>query len=250
MLAIFFLVRSGVGDTEHPFSNSAVPYWKISHQLTSISFKMHHTESNSPPENWEIKESLLIDTTKPALTLGDNLTRDLSLREQWHLANGYRTIIAAAREGQLRRLALCKRTWMVLMVRAWLPYWVRIDDWGVVAGELSSWTRAALALRPVLSHVSRWQERTADNLWSQRHVTSQLLRSLHSRCISHTEDSHDASGTQITATEVIERFLPWLAEDAELAQQVAQVWNDIVDRGEADKVRCMCDMCSTRVVPL
>lgn len=40
----------------------------------------------------------------------------------------------------------------------------------------------------------------------------------------------------------IELYLPWL-EEAELAQQVADAWNAVVDRGEADVVKCWCDLC-------
>lgn len=42
---------------------------------------------------------------------------------------------------------------------------------------------------------------------------------------------------------VFECYLPWLVRDVQLAQQVLEAWNAIVERGEADKVRCPCKEC-------
>lgn len=41
----------------------------------------------------------------------------------------------------------------------------------------------------------------------------------------------------------VARYLPWLEEDAELAQQVADVWNAIVEHGKADALECECFSC-------
>ena len=38
-------------------------------------------------------------------------------------------------------------------------------------------------------------------------------------------------------------YFAWLAEDAELAQQVADAWNELVRRGEAGKIKCDCQKC-------
>lgn len=35
----------------------------------------------------------------------------------------------------------------------------------------------------------------------------------------------------------VQRYLTWLKEDKELARQVADAWNAIVERGEADVVQ-------------
>lgn len=44
----------------------------------------------------------------------------------------------------------------------------------------------------------------------------------------------------------VKRYFPWL-EDAELAGQVADAWNEVVKRGEADKIKCPCKKCKTCV---
>ena len=36
--------------------------------------------------------------------------------------------------------------------------------------------------------------------------------------------------------EIIKRYMRWFAQDEELAQQVVNAWNAVVERGEADLV--------------
>lgn len=36
----------------------------------------------------------------------------------------------------------------------------------------------------------------------------------------------------------VQLYTVWLVEDAELSRQVAEAWNLLVERGEADVVRC------------
>lgn len=43
----------------------------------------------------------------------------------------------------------------------------------------------------------------------------------------------------------VERYLPWLARDGQLAREVAEAWNLVVDREEADVVKCPCERCSS-----
>ena len=43
---------------------------------------------------------------------------------------------------------------------------------------------------------------------------------------------------------LLELYLPWLQEDGTLAQQVAEAWNTVVRQGEADIVKCYCELCS------
>lgn len=42
--------------------------------------------------------------------------------------------------------------------------------------------------------------------------------------------------------EPIQRYLPWL-EVAELAQEMADAWNVVVEHREADVVKCECEKC-------
>lgn len=43
----------------------------------------------------------------------------------------------------------------------------------------------------------------------------------------------------------VTRYFPWLLEDAELSQRVADAWNAVVRRGGADLVACRCERCNS-----
>lgn len=43
---------------------------------------------------------------------------------------------------------------------------------------------------------------------------------------------------------LLKLYLPWLEQDADLAQRVADAWNAVVERGEADLAKCCCLQCS------
>lgn len=45
-----------------------------------------------------------------------------------------------------------------------------------------------------------------------------------------------------------ELYFRWLRDDAQLAQQVADAWNELVQRGDADLVKCYCRKCFEPVI--
>lgn len=47
------------------------------------------------------------------------------------------------------------------------------------------------------------------------------------------------------AVQRVERYLPWLEEDAELSQQVVDAWNEIVQSREVSEVKCPCQRCES-----
>lgn len=54
---------------------------------------------------------------------------------------------------------------------------------------------------------------------------------------------HARATREMLGPDPIELYLSWLHKDAELAQQVAEAWNEVVKRGEADVVKCTCEQC-------
>lgn len=182
--------------------------------------------------------------------------------EKLHLRIATRTIITAARGGRLRRLYASyhssnrKVTFFDVDVEppfaipALLPYWVAIEQWYNVVGGMHGWQTAASTLRWLLAHASLWLDVAEGSVSPRqnRELTSQEIQSLHSRYtridlheIIPLEASEPAEN--LAHMHPLEDYLPWLAEDAELCQRVADVWNGIVALGQADDQECMCARC-------
>lgn len=90
---------------------------------------------------------------------------------------------------------------------------------------------AALALRPLLAHASLWHTPRKDRM-----LTRQDVQDLQSR--------FEAAGVPKVARvspeglQTLGRYLTWLQEDGELAEQVADAWNAVVKRGGGNVVSC------------
>lgn len=78
-----------------------------------------------------------------------------------------------------------------------------------------------------------------------RHLSGQEVQSLQAHFHRLTKDMHSFFHAVACEHPPITSYLRWLAEDAELAQQVANAWNEVVRRGEADAVLCECNKCKT-----
>lgn len=165
-------------------------------------------------------------------------------RDRLHLAIACRTIATTARGGKLKRLS----THIEMQphaARALLSYWVQIEDWGNDRSEFGPWILAATQLRSLLSHASRWLGRKSRSSFRlDRSLSRQAIQSLQ----SHFKDEGTLTmsgerGHFFALTDTIERHVPWLT-DVELAQQVSDAWNTVVERGGADFVGCHCVKCA------
>lgn len=153
------------------------------------------------------------------------------------------TVIAAARTGHLRQAKCYTNGLQAFLIRELLPCWVNLEF--QETDRFSLWAGAAGSLRPVLSHASRWlgAPLAPSNLTLERRLTGEQVQELHSffkkQGIPKLENCAWHKGAWSRA---FEGYLPWL-EEAGMAQQVADAWNSVVDRGEADKVKCPCVLC-------
>ena len=136
-----------------------------------------------------------------------------------------------------------------LRARALLPYWVQVKTWHPQLSEPSFWTLAAARLRSflVLASLRRdWLQSNSSphsSSGSTRLLTYQDLQAVHSYRENGGKLPRERYSPQLAHQFVFECYLPWLLQDADLAQQVLDVWAAIVERGEADKVECPCVGC-------
>lgn len=171
--------------------------------------------------------------------------------DRLHLSIATRTVITAARGGRLQRLHAGFEDADVeppFAIPTLLPYWVTIEEWYHVVGCLEGWHVAASTLRILLAHNSRWlgvgQGTAAAR--PDRELTGQDVQSFYS---SYSHDYiHEIVPLEGERHEdefehPLMRYLEWLAEDAEVAQRVADAWNAVVQRGQADDQGCSCDRC-------
>lgn len=163
-----------------------------------------------------------------------------------HIAVACRTIIAAAKGGQLRHLfaGFFHDFDYPFAVRSLLPYWVPMESWLRVSETPDGWLKSASTFRPLLAHASLWLDvaEGSELTRSDRELTRQEVQSLN----AHFSDDKMPEVAPLGGnweTQPVERYLPWLEEDAELAQRVADAWNAVVRSGKADETVCSCSRC-------
>lgn len=225
-----------------------MPLWELSRNLVRLSFDF----------GWapELREDVEVEeqTEESVNSVEAPPTAELETKEErdaYNLTIACRTVVAAAKGGHLRVLTASRFVQSPFAVRALLPLWVQLEPTEDQKYAFA-WQGAALSLRALLWHVSRKLD-TADKEAQEqrstvdvdRHLTAQQLQSLQWRFVPE-----ELPRIQVTPwpndfpPQPVQRYLPWLAEDAELAQQVADAWNAVVERGEADKVKCPCEKCT------
>lgn len=177
----------------------------------------------------------------------------------------WRTIVSAAGGGRLRRLDIpgyCgDALWKPFAVRSLLPAWVGIDDWsmdddqerwgrgddGLRNSRSKDWLMAAVLLRRALYHMSRLRHQRAESE-TRRHLSCGDVKAMH---VEFMDDPPLFCHQPYKQEEEQEpecyrpwrRYLAWLRDDEELAQQVADAWNAVVKRGGADLLPCYCRKC-------
>lgn len=169
-----------------------------------------------------------------------------------------RTLVTAARGSGLRRLALDriheKMLWKCFAIPSLLPCWVGINEWATYSrSKPVPWLGAAIALRPALAHTTQALDAAQSGLRGAdgvRLLEVAEVQAMHSHlermpvvCKPDWNDKGPVWGPELEPATPFAHYLAWLRDDAELARQVAEVWNAIVERGEADMVRCYCSKC-------
>lgn len=156
-----------------------------------------------------------------------------------------RTIVAAARGGKLRRLSV--NVHEAFAIRSLLPAWVSIEDWSELHGfsHRNIWLLAAGSLRPLLAHASLWLPALTPGARSDRRLTGNDVQGLQ----AHFKKVGMPRAVKVFQKQSLELipYLSWLEEDATLSQQVADAWNAVVARREADLVKCLCQECKQEV---
>lgn len=111
------------------------------------------------------------------------------------------------------------------------------------------WLEAAAQFRRALTHASNWLHAAAAPGTSRgRRLTQHDMQSLYAYFARAGQKFDTVTPTLVgmrsTASHPVKRYFAWMKEDALLAKQVADAWGDIVQRGEADTVKCKCRECS------
>lgn len=201
--------------------------------------------------------SFEIPAQLPSTTSEDYLSSFFRAAERLHVSIATRTIIAAARGGRLKRIYAGFRGFddtdveEPFAIPSLLPFWVAMEEWYDVVGSMEGCQVAALTLRRLLAHASLWLD-IADGSFNprqNRQLTRQEIQSLSSR-YSHIDVYMIIPLGDIEPTldpdeepHPLERYMDWLAQDAKVAQAVADVWNSIVERGQAEDQDCLCVRC-------
>lgn len=212
-----------------------VPLWKLAGNLTYLALDLDACECSgfqriveSRTENAEEEEPLA------SFELPSELPTAYEARVLLHFSIAYRTIIAAARGGKLKRLVADKNVERPFAIPALLPYWVDAKVTPSHYSQVSTWQEAALAWRARLYHASLWIGATSSTSPRyDRRLTYHNIQTLRPHLPVPTGRSRDE----------LEPQLLWVEKDAELAGKVADAWNGVVQRGEADVVQCWCLKC-------
>lgn len=171
-------------------------------------------------------------------------------------------MVVAAKGLRLRRLILNHDVdmglWKPFAVRTLLPGWVGIAQWGRFEetfeqcdfGGLPGWEYAAVRLRRSLSHMSKLRiitQASSAAAGASRLLTRSAVQAMHEEFKTsglpplENQEAVRALGKY----EAMWWYFRWLREDVKLAQQVADAWNAVVERGEADLCECYCLKCCT-----
>lgn len=225
----------------------SVPYWKLAGKLQSLSLDFGNNDFFLLDEDQQLTE--YDEELYASFEVPQKLPTAKKDINSLHYSLASRTIIAAARGGHLKSLHFSNEGQVQppFGMRALLPFWVPIESWRThtLSGGSGKWVAAASTLRPLLAHSSLWlgtdTSPRQDRLLKREDV--QALQS-HFKKSGIPELTHSYRSPKEPAP--VESYLPWLAEDEELAQQVADAWNKLVESGKADEIKCCCDKCSPK----
>lgn len=164
-------------------------------------------------------------------------------RSKTHKCVMARTIYAAATGGRLKRLHIEARNPRSRLVapfttRALLPFWVGVEHW---SGRFEGYIKVVACLRLYLSHASRWMGVKTSMARYDAKLTRQEVQGV---IFDWVPKIPSAFTNRLRVYEA----LIWLHEDAELAQQVSNVWNALVRGGTSNVMGCLCERCKAYLV--
>lgn len=238
------------------FSHSliiAAPFWEAAHSLEELqiagSFQL--TRANVEEQD----EGSMTSFELPA-----ELPTSSEAIQTLHNSIISRAIVTAAKGGRLKYLFVVAE--LPFAVRSLLPHWVSIVQWNSHRMELGEddgpprgWRGAARQLRPLLAHVSMQQgPRPRSFRLLTRHDVEALESSDYFQMAWPTQtkvpDNSDSEDEEVdlifpsaSLHQRLGQYLLWLRQDAELASRVADAWNAVVERGEANLGSCVCSRC-------
>lgn len=229
-----------------------MPLWELAGELRALSLDYRDSKLNVFPYESKVHG-------EPGTTLADieAYSSSPSYYKTWndddehvkdavHVATGCRTLVAALQGGQLRRYQAIPSInsdapQYPFRVRAFLPHWVHIEDWGSTdLGEnLYRPIPPATTLRQFLAYAS------PHKFWLGPSPSS--VSDANGRLVPADFQLMQADLATPRAREYFRgtfaHYVPWLAEDTQLAQQVLDAWYSIVDLSEPDEFKCQCKEC-------
>lgn len=230
-----------------------VPFWELTSQLQYLSLRL--CDGTDPDWIATIPEKPVEEDTLASFELPSRLPASPAEINALHESIACRTIVAAARAGRLKGLEVVDTALhQPFAVRGLLPFWVGVafDDPVRYPSPHHypdhKWLSARASLRPTLAHASLWLPSAGSLSRSLRLLTADDVKGLaahftHDGTPRVVQPEFVAPYEKATQPRSIKIYLDWLAEDAQLSQQVADAWNKIVERGEADLVKCRCNKC-------
>lgn len=231
----------------------SVPLWEMTGHL-----KYLHLDLPSLFESHtvgEIEEEADVDPVPEDLPAAiAEVKEDVDEREQAdhvHLFLAEHAVVTAVKGGKLKHINVNMELYQPFAIRSLVPYWVHMESWGEWKDSWAEgkwkWVRAAVGLRHTLYHASLWLGTTpTSGRRFNRNLTTQDILPLQAHFKSKGSPEMNDQTTEYfdSLTFTIEQYLPWLAEDIFLANQVAEAWNRVVDSGDQDRIQCLCKMCN------
>lgn len=218
-----------------------MPLWNLTSNLEKLSLRFQPQGSVVHETLEEQSEEMLMGFELP-----DEVPTTAEARHALHVAISNRTVVAAAKAGHLRSLNTNINLDAPFAIRTLLPHWVAVQQWqDSLTYTFGTWQSAAWTLRIVLTHASLWYGTdSASGPRDDRLLTGQEIRGLQSHFDTVQALEYNYSGTFKGEVHLLDHYLPWLAEDEELSQQVADAWRAVVQHGEVDDFECDCDRCN------
>lgn len=234
-----------------------VPIWKLASSLKHLSIHLFATDSNFAAYSLNVARSVDADvaedefpTFRAPFSLRPFEEGEYEDNDAQHYIIACRCIVAAAKGGRLRSLQFeVDAVQEPFAMRSLIPAWVHVlvkgspvDGFDSPASlsesdyEAMRWICAARWLRPTLTHASLWLPRPYSSPGENRHLQLCDIQAM----LYHFKTSNFDDGT---GRLMAEPYLSWFERDAELAQQVSDAWNTVVERGEADERLCSCSKC-------
>lgn len=236
-----------------------MPFWKLAHNVKDLSLLFDPMGFAEVPEHMHCEEQS--EAISGAFELLPSMPpTSKSDINSLHYAIASRVVITAARGGRLRRTRFSNGyTQPPFAIRALLPFWLGLEYWELenafttgnafmvdindddddaledLSIDTEAWIHAS-GFRSFVGHAALWLGQAGSTQPREVHsLTRQDVQGLQAfYAFSNTPDFQPYT---------VGRYLPWLSQDADLAQQVADAWNEIVNAQRTYRMWCDCPRC-------